>query len=127
MPRPRSLELHELISVLLKEHEDTRNNLIALKNAIVQKDYVRVNEIISKFDNYLNQHIIDEEATLLKILLNKYGREGSQEAIRVFQQHIKIHQLINEIKNLLNKSPELISVKEKELNEILLEHFEKSL
>jgi len=70
MVRPRSLELPELINVLLKEHEDTRKDLLDLKNAIVEKDYTKIGKIINKFDQYLNQHIIDEEATLLKVLLN---------------------------------------------------------
>lgn len=125
MVRPRSLELFELINVLLKEHEDTRKDLFDLKNAIVEKDYVKISEIINKFDQYLNQHIVDEEATLLRFLLDKYGREGSQGAIRVFQQHIRVHQLINEIKSLLNSSPELINIKRDELANLLFEHFDK--
>lgn len=125
MVRPRSLELFELINVLLKEHEDTRKDLFDLKNAIVEKDYVKISEIINKFDQYLNQHIVDEEATLLRFLLDKYGREGSQGAIRVFQQHIRVHQLINEIKSLLNSSPELINMKRDELHSLLFEHFDK--
>jgi iron-sulfur cluster repair protein YtfE (RIC family) len=125
MVRPRSLELFELIDVLLKEHEDIKKDLLDLKDAVDKKDYAKVNEIIIKFNQYLNQHIIDEEATLLKVLLNRYGREGSQDAIRVFQQHIRIHQLIDEIKSLLDSSPELINIKREELANLLFEHFGK--
>jgi len=37
------------------------------------------------------QHIIDEEATTLKILLEAYGRQGAENAIKVFQKHREIH------------------------------------
>ncbi|MEM3832656.1 MAG: hemerythrin domain-containing protein [Thermoprotei archaeon] len=130
MVRPRQYELEELISVLLKEHKMIMNDITELKNAINEKNHEKINEIFTRFDSYLNQHVIDEEARLLKILLDSYGRGGSKEAIKVFQQHLKIHQLINNIKTLVNTSleslnAEELNAKEIELNEMFKLHFEK--
>ncbi|MGB9729295.1 MAG: hemerythrin domain-containing protein [Thermoprotei archaeon] len=125
MVRPRSYELEDLINILLKEHKMIMNDITELKNAINERNHEKINEIFTRFDSYLNQHVIDEESRLLKILLDNYGREGSKEAIKVFQQHLKIHQLINDMKTLANTSLESLNSKEIELNEIFIIHFEK--
>ncbi len=81
----RRIGLEDLVSTLLKEHEEFRQRLTELEEASGDKD--RCVEIVSKLDEALRQHIVDEEATVLRVLLDAYGRDGGVDAIKVFKQH----------------------------------------
>ncbi len=81
---------------------------VELTNAIAEEDYVTGAGLLQEFNPYLRQHIIDEEARVLKLLLEAYGRQGAEEAIKVFQQHKRIHNAIEEMRSLASTSPSLL-------------------
>ncbi len=119
--RPRSLELPELIKILLEEHRSVRALLLKIHHLISEGRDKEVAEALKDFKPYLDQHIIDEEATILKILLEAYGRQGAENAVKVFQQHREIHQLITELTRA--ESPEELRDKRERLRQILDDHF----
>lgn len=121
--RPRELELEELLKILVEEHGRVKS-LFNKLNALLQEGrYVEAAEELDNFKPYLDQHIIDEEATVLKVLLDAYGRKGAERAIKVFQEHREIHQLISEMRSVASSSPERLAEKRDRLGVVLERHF----
>ena len=121
--RPRSLELEDLLTILLDEHGQVRSLLNRLNTFLQEERYTEAVEDLNNFKPYLDQHIIDEEATVLKTLLDAYGREGAERAIKVFQEHREIHQLISEMKSIALSSSERLAEKRDRLETVLERHF----
>lgn len=123
--RPRQLSTEELIAVLEKEHESLLATLRTLHDAISREDTNAAFSIVGGIDEVLIQHMIDEEANLLKTLIRVFGREGSMEAIEVFREHVDIDAMIKEMKSLLREGkigqPEMLS----QLGDLLTSHFRK--
>ncbi len=121
--RPRKLELGELLNMLVEEHRQVKSLLNRLNTLLQEERYAEVAEELNNFKPYLDQHIIDEEATVLKVLLDAYGREGAERAIKVFQEHKEIHQLISEMRSAALSSPEGLAEKRDRLRTVLERHF----
>lgn len=85
--KPRPLELEELIPVLLREREEQRIRITQLTDALAREDYAKTTELLESLSGSPTQHIVDDETQMLKIFLDAYGREGTSEAIKLFQQH----------------------------------------
>jgi hemerythrin-like domain-containing protein len=68
------------------------------------------------------QHIADEEAQVLRFLVEVYGVKGAESAIVVFRQHRPIYQLIREVEKLASLPPERLAVNEMKLRALLMEH-----
>ena len=118
----RHLSVDELVRVLLKEHKEVRALMAELENTL-EEGPKKVAEGMLKINDYLKQHIVDEEAVVLKHLLNTYGKENCEEEIKVMQQHRIIHGLLNEGVTLSHSSA--ISSRFKEVKEVLEDHFKK--
>lgn len=121
--RPRKLELEELINMLVEEHGQVKSLLNKLNTLLHEEKYAEAAEELNGFKPYLDQHIIDEEATVLKALMDAYGREGAGRAIKVFQEHREIHQLISEMRSVASSSPERLAEKRDRLRTVLERHF----
>ncbi len=119
--RPRSLEPQELVRILLEEHRMVKELLVRIHRLLAEGRERELAQAINEFKPYLDQHIIDEEATILKILLEAYGREEAESAIKVFQQHREIHQLITELTRA--ERPEDREEKRERLKKMLEDHF----
>ncbi|MDW8092077.1 MAG: hemerythrin domain-containing protein [Nitrososphaerota archaeon] len=121
--RPRALDLEDLIEVLLKEHEEVRA-LLKRINALLQNGrYGELAEELNKFKPYLDQHVIDEEASVLKVLIDTYGREGADRFIRVFQEHREIHRLLQDMRRIAVETPERLAELKTEFSRVLERHF----
>jgi len=94
------MELDELVSVLIAEHAKMKEDLTQVRQATFNKDFASASRILKELDQMFRQHIADEEAQVLRILLDAYGVEGSEEAIVVFRQHRPIYELVEEVKKL---------------------------
>ncbi|MEM2858555.1 MAG: hemerythrin domain-containing protein [Nitrososphaerota archaeon] len=114
--------MNDLVNTLIKEHREIRNLLKELYSLIVEERYAELSQKLENFQPYLDQHVIDEEARILKAILEKYGREGAEGAIRVFQEHRLIHELIREMKAVASDKSELAR-KGEELRALLERHF----
>ncbi len=94
--KPRELPVNELIEKLKGEHA----NLPAIiDDAIITYKTGNLSgafPVIADVRETLSQHIIDEEAVLLKLLLDKLGKEASEPYIKILQEHTKIMKLVEQ-------------------------------
>lgn len=121
--RPRKLELEELLKILVEEHGKVRSLLRRLNTHLQQDRYAEAAEELKEFKPYLDQHIIDEEATVLRVLIDSLGKKEAERAVKVFQEHRQIHQLISEMQSLATTEPERLAEMRNRLGEILEKHF----
>ncbi|MEM1994903.1 MAG: hemerythrin domain-containing protein [Nitrososphaerales archaeon] len=117
----RPLGLREMVETLLSEHKGARSLLLELEELLLRDEAQKVAEGLIRLDRYLLQHIVDEEASILKRLINVYGSEKCEEEIRILQQHRIIYNILQEC----SKLQELTALKQKfaELKVILERHF----
>jgi len=120
----RQLEFRELIIVLTKEHEQLRKLLADLNGALAKGDYSRGADRVIEFDNSTLQHIVDEENVLLKLFIDAYGREGADDAIKVFQQHRAMHKLADAISKTALTSPHKLGSMPSDFDKLVRSHFQ---
>jgi hemerythrin-like domain-containing protein len=118
----RKMGFEELISVLIAEHAEMKKDLADVKQAITKKDFSSASKILVNLDRLFKQHIADEEAQVLRILIDAYGVEGAEDAIRVFRQHKPIYDLMEEVRKLASLSVEELASDEHRLRRLLEEH-----
>lgn len=119
---PRKMELDELISVLITEHIQIKSGLEALRNKLAAKDFASAKDVLSEVKGVFSRHIADEEAQVLRILIDAYGVKGANEAIEVFRQHRPIHDLMETIEHFSDLSALELESKEVELRSLLDKH-----
>ncbi len=94
--KPRELPVNELIEKLKEEHA---NLPTIIDDAIITYKTGNLSgafPVIADVRETLSQHIIDEEAVLLKLLLDKLGKEASEPYIKILQEHTKIMKLVEQ-------------------------------
>ena len=122
--KPRELELPTLLERLINEHDEIKKSFRELSTLLFENKFLTVANKLEELKLIIDQHIIDEEAKILKFLLNTVSKEESSQAIAIFQQHREIHQLLKELQEnvqLLRKESAIIR---DELENIMMIHFE---
>ena len=119
---PRKIGFEELISVLIAEHAEIRKELVHLKRSVESREFSSAAEILGGLDRLFRQHIADEEAQVLRLLIEAYGVKGADEAIVIFRQHRPIYQLMEEVKKLALLSPKELALNEASLRNMLEGH-----
>lgn len=99
-----------------------KEKLAEIKQSASRRDFSSTAEILGQLDRLFRQHIADEEAQVLRVLIGAYGVIGADEAIRVFRQHRPIYQLMEEVKKFASLSPEELASDETKLKSMLEEH-----
>ena len=112
----------ELISVLVAEHVKMRGDLAEVEAAVAKKDFDSASRILKGLDGLFKQHIADEEAQVLRLLIDAYGVKGAEDAITIFRQHRPIYDLMEEVKKLASLSPKELASSEDSLKRLLDEH-----
>ncbi len=112
------------VASLVEAHGDIRRRLETIGTALKKQDSALAITSLRELREALDQHVVDEEARILKVLIDAHGREGAQDAIRTMQQHRSVHKLINDMLDTLPRSAEEAHKKHAELEKILREHFE---
>ncbi|MFQ5838633.1 MAG: hemerythrin domain-containing protein [Thermoplasmata archaeon] len=115
----RPLEFEELVDLLLEEHREIRR---LLEEVLAEAGQAGPGEILASLDDCLRQHVADEEARVLRLLIDVHGHQGASEAIRVFQQHRLIHELVKELRASPLPSSSM-AAKKAELRKLLEDHF----
>jgi iron-sulfur cluster repair protein YtfE (RIC family) len=123
--RPRALDIDELITLLETEHERIRSALVELHGLLESGKLLEAMGIIKGMDETLIQHMLDEEATLLRAVIRAFGREGARESIEVFQEHVEIDSLIKEMKRSINAGDAGLTGISVRLSAFLNSHFQK--
>jgi len=116
------MEFEELIAVLVAEHAEMKKGLAQVKQAISNKDFASASRVLGELDRLFRQHIADEEAQVLRILLDAYGVDGANEAIIFFRQHRPIYDLMEKVKKLAALPIEELASSEDVLRQLFEEH-----
>jgi len=116
------MEFEELISVLIAEHAEMKRGLAEIKQAVSKGDFLSASRVLRELDRLFKQHIADEEAQVLRILIDAYGVKGADDAIAVFRQHMPIYDLMEEVKRLASLSSEELASDEDRLRQLLEDH-----
>lgn len=117
------MEIGELLELLESEHVNMAKNLGLLQNAIQKRDLEEAKSILDGMDETLMQHFLDEEARLLRLIIQAFGREGAEESIEIFQEHIEIDSLVKKLRHAMESgsvSPEEVW---RALNGLMEGHF----
>ena len=120
--RPRKMDVEVLVETLVKEHAVMRESFERAKGAAARGDLRAVSAELRGIDPVFRQHVADEEAQILGLLVRELGREGAAEAIRVFQQHRPIYQLMLKVRDLAARPSEALRESEAELAELFELH-----
>lgn len=118
----RRIGFEELISVLIAEHVKMKGNLKDVEAAVSKKDFDSASRILKGLDGLFKQHIADEEAQVLKLLIDAYGVRGAEDAIVVFRQHKPIYDLMERVKKLASLPADELAPSENELRRLFDEH-----
>ena len=83
-----------MLKLLVAEHAVMKEKLGAIRTAAGAGDFSEASRLLRELDAVFRQHIADEEAQILSMLVARLGVEGAKEEIRVFQQHRPIYALM---------------------------------
>ncbi|MDG6908841.1 MAG: hypothetical protein JRN05_01385 [Nitrososphaerota archaeon] len=120
--RPRKMDVEALLGTLVKEHGVMRGAIGRAKDAAARGDLHAVSAELRGIDPLFRQHVADEEAQILGLLVGELGRERAAEAIRIFQQHRPIYQLMLKVRELASRPSEGLRESEAELAELFELH-----
>jgi len=119
---PRQLGFETLVGVLVQEHTKMKEGLSRVKDAAEKRDFEAVSVALRDVDPIFRQHIVDEESTILRLLIGGLGPKGAAEDIRVFQQHRPIYRMMQAVAELASKSATELEAEQAKLNALFLEH-----
>ena len=119
---PRQMDFESLIRVLVDEHRVMAAGLSRMREAAAEGDFDAVVAALEELDSVFRQHIADEEAHILRLLIGELGVKGAEAEIKVFQQHRPIHRLMQLVAELASKSAPEIAADQRRLNDLFLEH-----
>jgi hemerythrin-like domain-containing protein len=119
---PRKMELSELVRTLVGEHALMREGIVKAKASAAARDYEAVRRALEEIDPVFKQHIADEEAQILGLLVAKLGVKRAQSDIAVFRQHRPIYNLMERISELAEQSSTELEMRQSELDELFEEH-----
>lgn len=122
---PRGLEIGELVELLEKEHVRMVETLASLHDAIQRRDFSGAKSLMGGMDETLTQHFLDEEARLLLLIVQAFGREGAAESIEIFQEHVEIDGLVKKLREKLSSGAVSQELAWKELDEFMEAHFDR--
>lgn len=113
----------QVVSSLLRDHTEFREQLRSVRAALAKPDLKTAVASLREFGTSLDRHVVDEEARVLKVLIEVHGRDGAGEAIRTMQQHRRVVKLADELAHSLPLHPEQAPAKLAELEKLAEEQF----
>ncbi len=111
------------IASLIREHEAFREQLRDIKAALMKPDPSDAVAALRRLGTSLDRHVVNEEARVLKVLIDAHGRDGAGDAIRTMQQHRRIRKLVDELAVSLSSQAERAPSKLAELEKLVGERF----
>jgi len=99
-----------------------KEGLLRMKDATERKDFKELSQTLKQLDPVFRQHIADEEAQILRLLVAQLGRKGAEAEIKVFQQHRPIYDLMRTIAELAPKGADDLEAEQAKLAELFEDH-----
>jgi hypothetical protein len=99
-----------------------RELLHQAKDSADQGKFAELSHDLKLLDPIFKQHIADEEAQVLRLLIEKLGVNGAQEEIKVFQQHRPIYTMMRTISELAAKEAADLPSEQGRLNKLFDDH-----
>jgi hemerythrin-like domain-containing protein len=118
----RRMNLGDLVALLVSEHAQMKEGLDQVRKAVETGDYAAASTSVAALERVFQQHIADEEGQVLRILIDAYGVKGAEDAIKVFQQHRPIYNLMERIKQLASLPPPKLAAAQDELQALFDQH-----
>lgn len=115
--KPREIPIRDLIEKLKEEHaslpETIDDAIITYKTGNLSGAF----PVIADVRETLSQHIIDEEGTVLKFLIEKIGEEASGPYIKILQEHPEISKQVEKsvestYTGWIETEPDLLALKQ---------------
>ena len=119
---PRRMELADLVGVLVKEHVKMREGIRRTRTAAGQKDFEEVHRALNDVVLVFRQHVVDEEAQILGLLVAKLGVNGAEAELAVFRQHRPIYLVMQRLGELAERSPAELEADQAMLERLFEEH-----
>ncbi len=119
---PRRMEVDRLVAVLVEEHRVMREGLQKAKGAAASGDFDGVGRALREVGPVFRQHIADEEAQVLGLLIARLGVKGAEAEIVVFRQHRPIYELMKRVSELAAMSSTELESSRSELDRLFEEH-----
>lgn len=94
--KPRDIPIRDLIEKLKEEHRALPD---VIDDAIITYKTGNLSgafPVIAEVRETLSQHTVDEEATLLKFLFDKIGKDQSEQYVKILQEHVGIMKLMEQ-------------------------------
>jgi len=92
------------------------------KAAAGVRDFEGVRRALQEVDPVFRQHVADEEAQILGLLIGKLGVKGAESEIEVLKQHRPIYELMNKIAKFAEESSTQLEGSQAELDRLFEEH-----
>jgi len=92
------------------------------KEAADRKDFDAASRALKQLDGVFRQHIADEEAQIIRLLVGERGVKGAEEEIKVFQQHRPIYRLMQTVAELATKKESELESDQAKLNALFDDH-----
>ena len=119
---PRKLEFEDLVKLLVQEHAGMHEGLARVRSAAEKHDFQQASKALRELDPVFRQHVVDEESTVLRLLISKLGVKRAQEEIKVFQQHRPIYNLMQTVIELASKSEGELMAEQARLGALFVHH-----
>ncbi len=119
---PRRMEVAELVQILVREHARMREGIRKARDAATSQDFEGVRRALKDVDPVFRQHIADEEAQVLGLLIAKLGAKGAEAEIAVFRQHRPIYNMMKKVSELAEMSSAELAANQSELEKLFEDH-----
>lgn len=119
---PRKLGLEALVETLVREHVVIRETMALAKQAADKGDFAAAGTALRGLEPLFRQHIADEEAQVLGLLIRQLGVQGAEYEIGVFRQHRPIYGLMRKLQGLAGMQPKEMEENRSELESLFEEH-----
>ena len=116
------MDFEALIGVLVEEHRAMASGLAVVRESARRRDFEGASNALKELEPIFRQHIVDEEAQILRLLIEEFGLAKAEEEIRIFQQHRPIHRLMQMVSELAGKSAPELQEEQSKLDALFAEH-----
>jgi len=119
---PRVMPFDALIGVLVAEHATMKDGLRRVREAAEKSQFEEASAALKELEGVFRQHIADEEAQIVRLLVGELGVKGAEEEIKVFQQHRPIYRLIQAVSELASMKGSELAAEQTKLAVLFEEH-----